>query len=552
MAFTPKNLTERSDIVIDIADMGVDYGCGEANLPQSHKDVKGRIVYNNGSTNDQPGGNYQWTDSQGHGTIVAGIAAGNPLAGLNASGQPLAIDSAGVRSDGNNMKDTDAYGQFYYGLGIAPGARIGNTKIMNSIQVGSPGDWTTRAVTRRCNTPGAPCSATGPLCPALVQNYSNNYYTPTGDLAGLYTSVARELDISVRNADRATMVPLSVTVAAGNIGQDGNDPTSQFLPGGTAKNVITMGAAESFRQNIPACSGIKYTAGGFTVVSSISRRGTVDNRIKPDLLAPATLAFGPRYAAGGTYCGTAGISTMEGFPQYHGSSGTSFAAPVAAGAIALLRHFYTRNFGINPSPALYKAMLIAGARSITGGYDRYTSSTIPTWPSAQQGFGLLTVDPLFTSTNARAWREQTTPLQQSQSVFYTVTVTNPLQPVKIVVVWTDLEGTIQDPTTIAPRALKNDLDVTATLPDGKRFYGNYVSSTAPGYSQSPGGCGRPVCPSPADTRNNVEVIHVDPALFGNTANRTFSLRVIAANMASVNGVPASQDFALFVINGQLQ
>ena len=74
-----------------------------------------------------------------------------------------------------------------------------------------------------------------------------------------------------------------------------------------------------------------------------------------------------------------------------------------------------------------------------------------------------------------------------------------------------------------------------------------------GYSRLPEGCGRPSCPTPADTRNNVEVLNIDPARFVNPANRTFTVRVWAANLNGA-GVPGAaggannQDFALFAIN----
>jgi len=100
----------------------------------------------------------------------------------------------------------------------------------------------------------------------------------------------------------------------------------------------------------------------------------------------------------------------------------------------------------------------------------------------------------------------------------------------------------------------NDLDLITTLPEGFTYYGNFIS-VATGYSQIPGGCGRPTCPSPADTRNNVEVLHIDPARFTNISNRTFTVRVLAANLNGV-GIPGgavnSQDFALFVVNGTIQ
>jgi len=444
-------------------------------------------------------------------------------------------------------------------LGVAPGVRVGNTVIMNAGQVGSVSQWTTLAVTQRCNTPGDQCPAfAGPqLCRATVQNHSNNEYEPTGVNAGYYTTSAREFDISVRNADRTSMVPLAVTVSAGNIGQLPEDVSTSVLAPATAKNVIAVGSTETYRDSIASCltdtgqgthPELGNLGGGYDVLAYGSRRGTADNRLKPDVLAPSTLSFGPHAQGESFYCGTGGNPAMSYFPQYHGASGTSFAAPVAAGSVALLRHRYGAL-----SPAMYKAMLIAGARSMKGGYDRFTGSTISSWPNAQQGFGIMTLDKLFSTTPS--WRDQDRVLLQSQTAYYNLTVSNPSQPVKIVLAWTDAPGAIQQPGVSVAKALKNDLDLRATLPGGT-YYGNYFDSTT-SYSKFPGGCGRPSCPRPADLWNNVEVINVNPALFSDPLNRSFTVKVVAPGLTDV-GVPGAsggaynQDYALFVLNGTLQ
>lgn len=548
---SPTALTN-SGIVVDVADTGIDEGCRSDTSNRAHPDLKGRIIYHNGTTGTHLDPDYR--DYLGHGTVVAGIAAGNPVAGINTAGQTTL---------GVGAKDSDAYGQFYYGMGVAPGLRVGNTVIMNGNQIGSVREWTTRAVTQRCNTPSIACpgTATGPLCSATVQNHSNNEYEPNGANAGYYTSTAQAFDMSVRSADHGSAIPLAVTVSAGNIGQVATDPTTTVLAPATAKNVITVGAVESFRELIPpACLSdtgqgsnpeLRNAAGGYNVLAYGSRRGTVDNRLKPDVLAPATLALGPRAVGGDLYCARGGDPAQPWYEQYHGASGTSFAAPVAAGSIALLQYRYGAL-----SPAMYKAMLIAGARSIKGGYDRYTGSTITSWPNAQQGFGVMTLDKLFTPSIPRVLVDQAKVLLQSQGEYYYVRVADPTQPMKIVLAWTDPPGAVQQPGGTNLRALRNDLDLTANTVDGYRFYGNYVSATT-GYSATPGGCGRPSCPSPADTRNNVEVVHIDPARFASSANHRVTLRVFAANLMgsaveSFGGGVLNQDFALVVINGSLE
>ena len=546
-----------SNIVVDIADTGLINGCSaDTGSARAHLDLRGRVVYHNGATT--PTGELgsskspSYMDSQGHGTVVASIVAGNPQSGIDTSGQ---------LTNGLNMKDSDAHGQFFWGMGVAPGIRIGSTVMMNSSQQGQVVDWTTRAVSRYCNTPTAACTPTAALCRATVQNHSNNEYEETGANAGFYTTSAQLFDKSVRRADHATNIPLAVTVSAGNIRQFANDPSVTVLAPATAKNVISVGAVESVRSSIPsACLNdlaqgdnphLRNKAEGYNVLAYGSRRGTADNRMKPDLLAPATLAVGARAYYGGLYCLNTG-GTQPGEPVYHGASGTSFAAPVAAGSIALLRHFYSTNHGFVPSPAMYKAMLVAGGRSITGGTDRYTAGTVTKWPNVQQGFGAIALDNLFNGSVARGWRDQQAVLLQSQSSYYNVTVGDPSKPVKIVLTWTDAPGAVQQPGQYLTKALVNDLDLRATWPDGLQYYGNAINTV--GYSYVPT-CSRGTC-VPADVLNNVEVLNIDPVRFAGGANTSFTVRVWAAvvngiGVPGVSGGANNQDFALFVINGSL-
>lgn len=552
---TPNALTN-SGIIVDVADSGVDMGCLNVNR---HKDLLGRVVYYTaavgGSTTDR-------SDTVGHGTVVAGIVGGNPVAGVN---------SVGGATNGLAQKDSDSYGQFYYGMGVAPGVRIGSTKIRNSQSIlGTVAQWTKLAVSQDCNTPTSLCPNPitwydpTPNCVATVQNYSVNTYDPA--VAGAYTIESREIDISVRNASRTTppaaMVPLAVTAAAGNYAQNPTDVTRTVLPWATAKNAITMGAAESTRVNPGACAtdtdgGLnpaeRSRAQGYNVVSYSSRRGTTDGRLKPDLMAPATLALGPKTRANNnSWCMVGGDFFGDGSaPAYHGSSGTSFAAPVAAGAVALLRYYFNVNYGITPSPAMYKAMLVGGAKSMTGAIDRQetvlggASPAVATWPNVQQGFGLLNLSDLLTLGVVKSLYDQQTVLVMGQAFNRNVTVSDPSKPLKIVLAWTDAPA-IAGATTTGVNNLNLRVDI---------YYGNYTG--ADGFSRIQPGCGRPSCPQPSDAKNNVEVIHVNPSVFLDPAKRTLGLQVFASNLMGI-GVPGqsgganNQDFALFVMNGTLQ
>ncbi|MGN6186691.1 MAG: S8 family serine peptidase, partial [Thermoanaerobaculia bacterium] len=147
---TPNALTQ-SGAIVDVADTGVDLGCYPYIGPQ-HDDLQGRLVYHNGEYGS--GLDPQYKDNRGHGTIIAGIVGGLPTAG---------IDSAGSPTMGFGLTDA---GNFYYGLGVAPGVRMGNTEIVNGPPVGTVVSWTTRAVSQRCNTPAAPCTYDSTTCAA--------------------------------------------------------------------------------------------------------------------------------------------------------------------------------------------------------------------------------------------------------------------------------------------------------------------------------------------------------------------------------------------------
>ncbi|MDQ3282468.1 MAG: S8 family serine peptidase [Acidobacteriota bacterium] len=568
---TPNALTN-SGIVIDIADSGVDQGC---NMADEHPDLKGRGVYFK-----DPASPYRY-DYSGHGTVVATVAGGNPVAGVT-------YTATGVATTGLGFKDSDSYGQFYYGLGVAPGIRIGSTRILTSNY--TPGvtvaQWTTSAATSMCNTATDVCLDSTSSCAATVQNISSNEYDDTGSAAGVYTTRARELDISVRNADRATMKPLAITVSAGNYGQRKTvdqygqvtyEPSTEVMSPATAKNTISIGAVESARDSIVACNSdgtggnnpaLRGLAQGYGTVAYASRRGTKDTRLKPDLLAPATLAFGAhtQRPGAGTWCGQASFASAFPSPQYHGTSGTSFAAPVGAGAVALLRYHYATNYGFVPSPAMYKAMLVAGARSVTGGVDRLqtylqgTTSTVAGWPSKAQGFGVITLNDLLTTTAVqKAWHDQATVLTMGQTFQRTITVTDPSKPLRIVMAYTDKEAAVGDPANPSVPVMVNDLMLTAEFNQFPyRLSGNYTDAN--GWSKThtlctasqPSGC-VPV----NDVRNNVEVLNINPSRFTNTANRTFTLLVTAQNLngiavAGQSGGANNQDFALFVLNGTMQ
>ncbi len=324
--------------VIDITDEGIDKGVVPV-PPGSHDDffVNGndsapsRIKYAQEST----AADIDARDCGGHGTNVASIAAG-----FN--------DETGVTFE-------DAAG-FNYGLGVAPRARIGATKIFNC--AGSFDITSSFAALRSAAyTSGA--------------RISNNSWG--ANVGGAYNASAREHDFLVRDAQPGVAGNQQMTniFSAGNSGAGGNTIGSP----GTAKNVITVGASESIR-SIGATDGCGVPDTGANnardIIDFSSRGPTDDGRLKPDVVAPGTHVTGAQPQTGADYngSGTCNPQFPAGSSIYTLVSGTSQAAPEVSGFAALIRDWFRREVGGGtafPTPAMTKAIMVNTATDQVGG-----------------------------------------------------------------------------------------------------------------------------------------------------------------------------------------
>ncbi|MDQ2997359.1 MAG: S8 family serine peptidase, partial [Chloroflexota bacterium] len=312
--------------IIGVADSGLDTG----NPATFSADFAGRLVATHVLA---PGGDL--ADTFGHGTHVAGSAAG---VGVQSGAQPVqhhyAGSFAGVAPEaGLVIQAFEATDQGaiigldpdYYKLfaqAYADGARL---------HTDSWGD-TTSAV------PG----------PAQYGGY------PSGS----------------RDADRFMWEhpDMAIFFAAGNSGRDGVPNSSNFCVGGdgvvdsdsllapaTAKNVITVGVAESQRLSGGASSSPWFYFDTFSFcfatapirddlpsdnpdgMAAFSSRGpTDDGRVKPDLVAP-----GVNIVSNRSHAPNAGVlwGVHETNPNYIYSGGTSMSTPLVAGAGALVRQW---------------------------------------------------------------------------------------------------------------------------------------------------------------------------------------------------------------------
>jgi Subtilase family len=474
-----------------------------------------------------------WADVAGHGTLVAGFAAGNP------QGSP------------QDLKGTQ---YFHYGMGLAPGSGVYAQRIFSAFGAvcGGISTWAQDAI----NEKGLRGSH------SVVQTHSHNDYTTTcvnGSWVqpsdGVYTTESQQYDFAVR--DRG----LPITVSSGNVCQfpsvsnpscptpPGRPCPTRVLPPATAKNVLAVGASESYRPGMaPPCDhetrivrqAEDYWASTLKRVAYVSRRATTDGRIKPDMVAPASMVSSTIRNDNGffqPFCKkpnpALGPSQNEN-GLYSIDTGTSFAAPQAAGAMAVVDSYWNSLGMPALSPAALKAVLVGSSISLKGGIDDLTSTTVAARPNATQGFGRLNLDKATANSPRQGYLDEaswTSFTGAGQTTSRTFTVNDSSKPTIIVLAWTDEPAAAQAPTTLV-----RDLNLEVRLADNCTIYvGNKLNSTTE-YSLPGSSCGTKQA---ADNKNNVEMVVIPP----NTAT-TFTVQVTVATW----GGTTPQKFAVFHYN----
>jgi len=471
--------------IVDITDDGIDDGDATPQHADFYEDGDpsklDRLIYNANWTTDPTA-----DGGGGHGNINAAIAGG--YNGLT----------------GTPYEDADGYN---LGLGINPFGRIAGSKIF-----GNSSGW---AYPRYIDLVAG--SYTGG-----ARIISNSWGDTNGD--GSYLVDDQTYDALVRDADPASAGEQSVTVIF-SAGNSGDGATTTGSPA-NAKNVITVGATESYRPTWTDGCGINSAAAdNANDIARFSSRGpTADGRVKPELVAPGTHIQG---AASQTVNYTGDYVCDKYYPSsqtlYAASSGTSHATPAVAGAASLLTYFYQDRVSASaPSPAMVKAYLVNSARYLNG------VSSGDTLPSNNQGYGAVDLGVAFDDTQ-RIVRDQETVLHTTGGSYVIQGfVAQSDKPLRITLAWTDPPG----PTIGA--AYVNDLDLVVTV-EGQTYLGNVFS----GAHSIAGGS--------ADPRNNLESVFLPAGIHG-----SFTITVAATNLAG-DGVPddvdpTDQDFALICYN----
>jgi len=486
------------DFLVDVGDTGFDVGSADA--ARVHPDFLNaaggsRVAYLHDFSHDshpEDPSILPTHDKLGHGTINASIIAGFN----NKSGSAF----------------TDAQG-FQYGLGIAPFARIGISKLFpdsNSASNFSYVDFISaayRAGARLSNNSWGGCDA---------------------DFCNFYSDDTQIFDALVRDADPDTPgnQSMSVLFASGNDG-DQNIPTVS-IPG-TAKNVITVGISENVRgTETDGCGLREREADNAQDVVFFSGYGpVVDGRAKPDLVAPGSHMQGAA-SQDKLYDGS-GVCNKYfpvGQTLYTWSSGTSHSTPVVTGAAALAFQWLKTRLGAEPSPALVKALLLNSTSYMTGGFAG------DNLPGAHQGWGLLNIGRMFESTNRIIYDEspdRTFTVSGGAPFETTGLITDSSKEVRVMLVWTDPPG---NAATNAPYVNQLNLEVVVNgvVYNGNNFTGQY--STAGGQK---------------DFLNNTQGVRL-PA--GTTGPIVIRVRptIIAGDGVPQNFAPLDQDFALVATN----
>lgn len=385
-----------SGVTIAIADSGID---------DTHPDLAGRVDARTDFT-ALP----DYRDSDGHGTHVAGIAAG---AG---NGVPMGTDPNG----------------FTYGLGVAPGARLIDVGVLGIIEetVGVDDFPPFESATRYASQHNA-------------VGWNASWGSGEGDRAG-YTTTSRTLDILARDADWQTSgaQPFILVFAAGNSGAAGLGAPTE------AKNLISVGASLSHR------------AGNIDTIASFSARGpTNDGRTGPTIVAPGDTVISTRSLVGSVLCNVPPRDARPSAALYGVCSGTSMAAPHVTGAVAVVTQWWRNSHqGATPSPAMMKALLVNSAT------DLRTADI----PNKNEGWGRINLSTLFAPDVTRLMFDQDLTFEDvGDTRTLQVQAVDPTKPMKISLAWSDAPATPN-----AAIALVNDLDLRVTAADSTAYLGN--------------------------------------------------------------------------------
>jgi hypothetical protein len=306
----------------------------------------------------------------------------------------------------------------------------------------------------------------------------------------------------------------------------------------SSKNTISVGSVDT-------------VDGEETVISDFSSPGpTYDGRIKPDVVAPGACNS---LVQGFTYGVQAATAGGRGIHAYHRQFGTSMAAPVVTGIVALMAEAHRASSGEGqppPLPSTFKAILIQTARDLvkttprtecacckedvsdeccpetTTGVcvcdfenpDTGTTLVYHAGPDFVTGWGLVNAqDAVAMAKASDHWKEDAVAAEDEADVFCT-TVPEGASRLQVTMAWDDAAAETYRSEDAARAKLVNDLDLVLVAPDGTRHLPWTLEPLLADATLEPD----PITPATvkpatrgADHRNNVEMVTVAPAMAGN-------------------------------------
>jgi serine protease AprX len=306
---------------LGVTGLGVGIATIDSGVSPWHEDLDGRIAHFADFVNAQP---FAY-DDYGHGTHVAGIMVGNGRAG--------AEKGAGAQR------------------GVAPGAHL---VVLKALDLTGNG-FTSNVIAA--------------IDYAIANRATYNIRVLNLSVAaGVYESFTK--DPLTLAAKRAVDSGIVVVAAAGNRGRDGDGQPQDggIASPGNAPWVLTVGAAND----------VGTVDRRDDVVAAFSSRGPapIDENAKPDLIAPGVNIESTADPSSALFAANPGSrrwgSTKTGSEPYLSLTGTSMAAPVVAGAIALMLE---ANAALTPNAV--KAIL------------EYTAEARASYSHLTQGAGFL-------------------------------------------------------------------------------------------------------------------------------------------------------------------
>ena len=396
--------------VVAVIDTGISTGVAAT----FHKDLLPGLF---GMTKEPKGNNSTPVDLNGHGTHVAGS----------------------VISRGKTYPST---------RGAAPGALL----FFQSLGATAAGKFGLNASEATYFARSATAGASIVSCSWAARSDSST---------GYYNSNANSVDTFAWDNPEVL-----VCFAVGNEGKDTNTNGVINLSSvrsfqAHAKNILTVGAQESYRQDYPYV----YGAGGSPInedlmasppseypdcngMAAFSSRGPLsDGRIAPMLVAPGTAIYS---------------TTKDGSADY--DNGTSMATPLTAGSAAVLRQYLREchNFA-KPTSALLRAGLILCSETLAPGqYGTGETQEIPNEsPNNVEGWGALRLGKTLTGTATLGFRDRIT-LATGGTDTFTIEGVQANTEVTAVLSYIDYPGYVSKSAT----ALINDYDLTLIAPDG--------------------------------------------------------------------------------------